>query len=96
MLGSDFFRSYTDTLSRVLFIEMIDEHSQAQNKRRLSIVGPCYTHEQWLAVQAERRAAARRAEALAQIQTQTQTLPLACAPAHVAVPQLAVPQSTAA
>ena len=40
-----------------MFIEMIDAHMQAQNKRRLSIVGPCYTHEQWLAVQAERRAA---------------------------------------
>ena len=65
MLGSNFFRSYSETLYRVLLIEMIDEHSQAQNKRKLSIVGPCYTHEQWLAVQAERRAQARRAEALA-------------------------------
>lgn len=63
MLGSTFFRSYSETLHRVMFIEMIDEHSQAQNKRRLSIVGPCYTHEQWLAVQAERRAAARRSAA---------------------------------
>ncbi len=61
MLGSEFFRSYSQTLSRVLLIEMIDQHAQAQNKRRLSIVGPCYTQEQWLAVQAERRAAERRA-----------------------------------
>ena len=46
-----------------MFIEMLDEHAQAQNRRRLSIVGPCYTHEQWLAVQAERRAMARRTSA---------------------------------
>lgn len=63
MLGSAFFRSYAATLHRVMFIEMLDEHAQAQNRRRLSIVGPCYTHEQWLAVQAERRAMARRTSA---------------------------------
>lgn len=65
MFGSAYFRDYSATLHRVMFIEMIDAHSQAQNKRRLSIVGPCHTHEQWLAVQAERRAATRRAAALA-------------------------------
>ncbi len=65
MLGSDFFRSYSETLYRVMLIEMIDNHTQSQNQRKLSIVGPCYTQEQWLAVQAERRSAARRAEALA-------------------------------
>ena len=61
MYGSSHFREYSATLHRVMFIEMIDAHAQAQNKRRLSIVGPCHTHEQWLAVQAERRASARRA-----------------------------------
>lgn len=63
MFGSTHFRDYSATLHRVMFIEMIDAHAQAQNKRRLSIVGPCHTHEQWLAVQAERRAAERRAAA---------------------------------
>lgn len=60
MHGSRHFQSYTSTLHRVLFIELIDRHRQQHDARRLSIVGPCYTHEQWLAVEAERR---RRAAA---------------------------------
>jgi hypothetical protein len=57
MLGSTFFQGYQRTLSRVLFVEMLDEHQELQRRRRLSIVGPCFTHDQWLAMQAERRAA---------------------------------------
>ncbi len=55
MLGSAFFQGYQKTLQRVLFVEMLDDHHQLQQQRRLSIVGPCYTQAQWLAVQAERR-----------------------------------------
>lgn len=55
MNGSRHFQSYTKTLHRVLLVELIDQHRQRHDKRRLSIVGPCHTHEQWLAVQAERR-----------------------------------------
>jgi hypothetical protein len=61
MIGSPHFQSYAHTLRRVLFIEMIDDHQQANQRRRLSIVGPCNTQEQWLAIQAERREAQRRA-----------------------------------
>jgi hypothetical protein len=53
--GSFYFRNYHQSLRRVTFTEMLDQHMQSQSKRRLSIVGPCYTHEQWVAVQAERR-----------------------------------------
>jgi hypothetical protein len=55
MGGSSNFNSYHATLQRVLFTEMLDEHIQRNQKRRLSIVGPCYTHEQWLLMQAERK-----------------------------------------
>jgi hypothetical protein len=58
MVGSINFQNYHRTLNRVLLVEMLDEHREAQRPRRLSIVGPCYTHEQWLAVQAERRSGA--------------------------------------
>lgn len=52
---STFFTGYQGTLRRVMFTEMLDTHLQKQQQRRLSIVGPCYTHEQWLVVQAERQ-----------------------------------------
>jgi hypothetical protein len=61
MATSSYFQSYHASLKRVLFTEMLDEHIQKQQTRRLSIVGPCFTHEQWLLLQAERR----RAEAAA-------------------------------
>lgn len=54
-IGSPYFRNYHQSLRRVTFAEMLDAHMQSQSKRRLSIVGPCYTHEQWVAAQEERR-----------------------------------------
>jgi 3-deoxy-D-arabino-heptulosonate 7-phosphate (DAHP) synthase len=53
--ASNYFQGYQSTLGRVMFTEMLDDHMQRNNQRRLSIVGPCYTHDQWLAVQAERQ-----------------------------------------
>jgi hypothetical protein len=61
--ASNYFMGYQSTLGRVMFAELLDDHLQKNNQRRLSIVGPCYTHDQWLAVQAERR----RVEAQAQL-----------------------------
>lgn len=58
--GSAYFRAYAENLSRVHLVEMIDAHRQAHTPRRLSIVGPCHTFEQWLAVQAERKALQQR------------------------------------
>jgi hypothetical protein len=55
MAGSMYFQSYQKNLQRVLFAEMVENFQVSNNKRRLSIVGPSYTHDQWLAVQAERR-----------------------------------------
>ena len=63
MVGSANFQAYQSSLQRVLFAEMLDNHHQRQHQRRLSIVGPCRTHEQWLAVQAQRRQMTEAAKA---------------------------------
>jgi hypothetical protein len=60
MVGSTYFQSYQRNLHRILMVEMLDDHKQAQTARRLSIVGPSLTHEQWIAAQAERRRLAKQ------------------------------------
>lgn len=49
------FSAYHRNVARVSFVSMLDDHRQQSIPRRLSIVGPCLTHEQWAAAHAERR-----------------------------------------
>ena len=49
------FNSYHRNLARISMVTMLDDHQQAMVPRKLSIVGPCLTHEQWVAAHAERR-----------------------------------------
>lgn len=54
-MASAYFKSYDRMLQRLGMVTLLDEFNQGKQTRRLSIVGPCLTHEQWRAVQTERR-----------------------------------------
>jgi 3-deoxy-D-arabino-heptulosonate 7-phosphate (DAHP) synthase len=54
-MSNSYFANYGRNLQRYAVAQLIDEHLRAQEVRKLSIVGPCLTHEQWAAAHVERK-----------------------------------------